>query len=143
MVKIGSKSGQSTASIGSLPAEESQSTGESTEHDGKVDWSTGSTEITDVSTIEQSTDSVAESTGSTTSKRQRQGSAGRSTGRSTRGKDHESVILDWSVLEPLFLDLKKHHVEIGIHMFRHKKFDRSGASYLIDIYRKLKKEGFE
>jgi hypothetical protein len=93
MVKIGSKSGQSTASTGGLPAEESRSTDQSTEHDEMVDQSTRSTEITDASMAEESTGSISQSTGSTTDKHQRQAGVKRSTGQSTKRKDHESTML--------------------------------------------------
>lgn len=54
----------------------------------------------------------------------------------------EPKILDWHVLEPIFKDLKSRGIDLGTHMFRNKKFDVSSAGFLIDIYRKLKQEGY-
>ncbi|MEX2684752.1 MAG: hypothetical protein Q6373_024480 [Candidatus Sigynarchaeota archaeon] len=52
-------------------------------------------------------------------------------------------ILDWQVLETRFKACKVRRDAIGNWMFRNKKFDKATAAIFIDLYRELKKEGFE
>jgi len=52
-------------------------------------------------------------------------------------------ILDVAVLEQKIHAWKKRRDALGGWMFRHKKFDKSSASLLIELYRELRKEGYE
>jgi len=52
-------------------------------------------------------------------------------------------ILDWQGLEPIFRELLPRKDAWVAWMFRHKKFDKATAAVVIDIYRRLKKEGFD
>lgn len=54
-----------------------------------------------------------------------------------------SEILTVEVLEPLFQDMRKRRDAIGNWMFRHQKFDRSSASLIISLYRKLQSGGYQ
>jgi hypothetical protein len=65
----------------------------------------------------------------------------------SRGSDLPATmparILDVDALEPFFKAVLSRGDAWIKWMFRHGKFDRATASIVIDIYRKLKKEGFE
>ena len=54
-------------------------------------------------------------------------------------------ILTIEILEPLFLEIKNrsHNKALGKWMFRNKGFDRSAACDFMDLYRQLKKEGYQ